>query len=135
MHFLFPSDSLDPRSPDDIFVEQLAALNEVGFSTSLLPEEVLVEGKRLKGIPQNGQVIYRGWMLTADEYGRLAEAIEAAGGVPYISPEEYLAGHHLPRWYQLIPDLTPETRIYPIETDLVTALKDLGWDAFFVKDY
>jgi hypothetical protein len=135
MHFLFPSDTLDPRSPDDFFCEQLAALKEVGFSTSLFPEEVFLEERRLKGIPPGSQVVYRGWMLTANEYGRLVQAIETAGGIPYISQAEYLTGHHLPNWYRLIPDLTPETRVYPVEADLVTVLKELGWETFFVKDY
>jgi hypothetical protein len=74
-------------------------------------------------------------MLREREYRGLVRAIELAGGAAFTSPEEYLAAHHLPRWYPLVRDFTPETRIFPAEVDLVRELQALGWDAFFVKDY
>ena len=79
LHFLFPSDPLDVRAPDEFFGEQLVALGEAGFSTSVFPESVLANGKPLKGIPEGSQVVYRGWMLNAGEYERLVSKIEEVG--------------------------------------------------------
>lgn len=134
MHFLFPK---DPRgnAPEDFFEEQAVALAAAGFSYSLLGSGVLRRGNGLDGIPPDATVIYRGWMLKAEEYGRLAGAVEEAGGTSFTSPQEYLAAHHLPNWYSLIPDLTPETRLYPADADLGRELAALGWDGFFIKDY
>jgi hypothetical protein len=135
MHFLFPKDPRGRNSPEDFFEEQAAALAAAGFTYSLLGGGVLRRGQGLDGIPPAADVIYRGWMLNAEEYGRLAMAVEEAGGSPFTSPREYLAAHHLPNWYSLIPDLTPETRVYPADADLARELAELGWDGFFVKDY
>src|SRR4051794_39399037 len=118
MHFLFPSDALNPRLADELFSGQMAALAEAGFSTSLVPDSVLAEGRPLRGVPPGATVVYRGWMLRPEEYGRLAAAIEAAGGVPFITPAEYVTAHYLPNWYPLICDFTPETRIYPADAAL-----------------
>src|SRR5947209_5903066 len=134
-HFLLPNDALRPEEPDDFFREQAAALGSAGFSTSLVSDAVLKGRKRLRGIPAGRSVIYRGWMLKADEYGSLVNAVEQAGGTPLTSAAEYLAAHHLPNWYPLIPEFTPETRVYPPEADLSRELRALGWGAFFVKDF
>jgi hypothetical protein len=134
MHFLFPKGP-QGNTPEDFFEEQAVALAAAGFSYSLLGSGVLRRRKGLDGIPSAATVIYRGWMLNAEEYGRLASAVEEAGGTPFTSPPEYLAAHHLPNWYSLIPDLTPETRVYHADADLGRELAALGWDGFFVKDY
>jgi hypothetical protein len=135
MHFLFPRDAADPRCPEEMFADQWTALQQVGFSTSLLGDEVLAGLKPLRHVPPGSEVIYRGWMVKAEEYRALAGAIERCGATAFTSPQEYLATHHLPNWYPLLADLTPETRVYPPEADLVPELQALGWDAYFLKDY
>src|SRR5262249_7529756 len=69
------------------------------------------------------------------EYASLARAIEQCGATPFTSPQEYLATHHLPNWYPLLSDLTPETRVFSADVDIVAELRALGWSAFFFKDY
>ena len=64
-----------------------------------------------------------------------ALSIEQAGAVPLTSPREYLAAHHLPNWYPLLTELTPETRVFPPDADLVAELRALGWGSYFVKDF
>ena len=135
MHFLFPEDPRDRRAPDDFFVEQADALAAAGFTHSLFSESDLRIGRGIEGIPPAATVVYRGWMLDAGQYGRLAGAIEEAGGTLLTSPGAYLAAHHLPNWYPLIPELTPETRVYPADADLARELTVLGWGEFFVKDF
>lgn len=79
--------------------------------------------------------MYRGWMLTNEEYESLASAIVAVGAIPFTTPQEYLATHHLPRWYPLLTDHTPETRVLPADADLVAEIRALGWGTVFLKDY
>jgi len=135
VHFLFPQDPRVRSAPEDFFEEQAAALGAAGFTHALRPRGALRRGRELDGIPPGADVVYRGWMLNAEEYGRLAAAVEAAGAWLFTSPGEYLAAHHLPNWYARIPDLTPETRVYPADADLARELAGLGWGGFFVKDY
>jgi hypothetical protein len=135
MHFLFPQDPRGRNTPEDFFEEQAVALQAVGFTFSLLRGGVLRRGDELDGLPRGADVLYRGWMLNAEAYGRLATAVAGAGARLFTAPDEYLAAHHLPNWYARIPELTPETRVYPADADLTRELAGLGWDGFFVKDY
>ena len=123
--FLHPADPLAPRRIDEMFAPEAAALREAGFATSVVELEALPAGRpRLTPPIASGErVVYRGWMLTAEEYAGLTGFIESLGGIPLISPDTYLLAHHLPRWYPLPRDLTP------------ARLTELGWERFFVKDY
>jgi hypothetical protein len=131
VHLLFPADARKPSVPDDFFAEEAAPLASAGFSYSTFTDD----SAELQGIPAGEQVVYRGWMLDAPKYTQLLTAIESAGGTPFTSLMQYLMAHHLPNWYALIPDLTPETRTFSADADLVSELRTLGWDAYFVKDY
>jgi ATP-grasp domain, R2K clade family 3 len=86
-------------------------------------------------LPGTSEILYRGWMLSADEYGRLVAGVSGAGARLAIDRAAYFASHHLPQWYPLLADLTPETRIYPLNCDLEAELRALGWPGFFIKDY
>lgn len=118
-----------------MFADQLAALRGAGFSASLCPDSVIQQGRPLRGIPAGATVVYRGWMLNAAEYERLGEAIVSASASPFTFLEAYLAAHHLPNWYPLISEWTPETQVFPASADLEAELRALGWEAFFLKDY
>ena len=133
-HFLFPNGST-PDAPDEMFADQYAALTTAGFTASICPDSVLAGVKPLRGIPVGSTVVYRGWMATAEEYAALVRAIEQAGGVPLTARDEYLAAHHLPNWYPLLAEFTPETRVFPPDADLVAELRALGWGSYFVKDF
>jgi hypothetical protein len=74
-------------------------------------------------------------MLNANEYARLAQAIGGASATPLTPTDAYLAAHHLPNWYPLVAEFTPETRILALDADWESELRSLAWQAFFVKDY
>jgi hypothetical protein len=118
-----------------MFADQSQALRDAGFSTSLCPDSVIRSGRPLRNVPAGATVVYRGWMLTAPEYGRLAEAVVSASATPLTSPPQYLAAHHLPNWYPLIAEFTPETRVLAATADLEGELRALDWGPFFIKDY
>ena len=134
-HFLFPTHPLNARAVDEMFAAQLDAVRTAGFSASLCPDPVLQQGRPLRDVPAGAAVVYRGWMMNATENVRLASAIRSASGTPFTPPAMYLATHHLPNWYPLIAELTPETRVLPVTADLESELRALGWEAFFLKDY
>jgi hypothetical protein len=135
IHFLFPNNPVAPGCPEEMFADQWTALTEAGFSASLCWDATLTGTKPLRNVPVGSQVVYRGWMLKTEEYAALARAIEQAGATRLTSAREYLATHHLPNWYPLLFDLTPQTRIYPADADIVAELGALKWDAYFLKDF
>jgi hypothetical protein len=134
LHFLFPK---SPRSetPDEMFADQQEALAAAGFTSSLVSDAVLAGAKPLRGIPAGSTVVYRGWMATAEEFAALVRAVEQCDASPFTNLDEYLTAHHLPNWYPLIRDLTPETRVYPADVDIEAELRMLGWGSYFLKDY
>jgi hypothetical protein len=134
-HLLFPSHPLRPSQVEPTFSDQLDAFAAAGFTTSVISDSVLNKGRPLRNIPSGATVVYRGWMLNAEDYQRLVDALTAAGATALTSTGQYLAAHHLPNWYPLITELTPETRVYPPAANFEAELRGLGWDAFFIKDY
>ena len=133
-HFLFPNGST-PGAPDEMFADQHAALTAAGFTASVCTDSVLSGARPLRGVPPGSTVVYRGWMATADEYAALVRAVERCEAEPLTFPDKYLAAHHLPNWYPVLADLTPETRVFPADADLTAELRALGWGAYFIKDF
>ena len=137
MRFLFPSDVINPKSPDAAFSDQIDAFRNVGFESSIVSLEYLQMGERkvYPPIPEGEIVVYRGWMITQNEYAALFDAVTRYGAEMLVNVETYLSCHHLPRWYPLISEFTPKTLVFPADVDLQAELKALDWDAYFIKDY
>lgn len=137
MRFLFPSDYFNAKKVDEAYSEQVDCLRNVGFETSVIALEALSSGSsKIFPMPDSeAKLIYRGWMITPDEYALLVNVIRNAGADVLTSHDEYLATHYLPNWYPLLRDLTPETRFFSVDDDLESVLSRLGWSRFFIKDY
>lgn len=132
MRVVFPADYFKPARPDEMFVDQAQAFAGAGFAVSVWPED----NQTLKPVLETGEtVLYRGWMLNAGAYAALAAKVEQAGAQMFTTPAQYLSAHHLPNWYPLISDLTPETVCFPDLANIRAELEKLGWSGFFVKDY
>lgn len=132
--FAFSSDEFRHARVDAAFDDQAEALKHAGFSIwTTRPEEnkLVTKGENASG----RVVVYRGWMLSEADYNRFVEAVERAGARPFHTLAEYLQCHHLPRWYPQIADLTPETVFLPVDADLETELRRLGWEGFVIKDF
>lgn len=108
-----------------------------GFEVSLFSVEAFQAGdfKASPPLPANAEVLYRGWMLSKDDYASLVAIIRSSGSEPVSDLTNYLACHYLPNWYPLLSEFTPETKIYPEGSNLVKELQALGWNEYFIKDY
>ncbi|HEX5084021.1 MAG TPA: ATP-grasp domain-containing protein [Blastocatellia bacterium] len=120
-----------------MFSEEAHGMAASGHTVHLIDNEALNSGpSRIRPPFEPGaRVVYRGWMLTHGEYVNLAASVEQAGGLCVASPDDYLATHHLPHWYPIVIDYTPETAFLDTGADLASELRRLGWEKFFVKDY
>lgn len=136
MHILFPADYFSPKQPDEMYLPQAKAFATYGLTYATVNLDDLKPTLRLTPPPAEGEtVLYRGWMLSAAEYEQLEQLIIRAGGIPYTPKSAYLLTHHLPNWYPLLKDLTPETKIFSVDHDLKAALSELGWERYFIKNY
>ena len=138
IHLAYPSNPLQARQPDEQFVAEADAVRAVGFEVSVFSMEEFQNGefRLVPALPTEVEVLYRGWMMSASEYKSFICSLAlVAKARPVTSLESYLSCHHLPNWYPLIFDLTPETRVFPPDCDLESELRALAWHEFFIKDY
>ena len=132
MQFVFPADPLNSKKLDSAFVSQAEALPQPYALLSL------EEDKLMNVIP--GEILlYRGWMMNPGEYHSFSLLAERHGALMFTSVAQYLNTHHIPNWYPLLKEFTPETYVIEnsrlAECDLVAELNSLGWGTFFIKDY
>jgi hypothetical protein len=120
-----------------MFAQEAKAMTAAGRNGYLIDTEALASGPTRIRPPlgPSTRMVYRGWMLTHSEYINLAASVERAGGSCFTSPEQYVVTHHLPNWYPIIRDYTPETIFFDREADLASELRRLGWEKFFIKDH
>jgi hypothetical protein len=137
MHLLYPCDPFNQNLVDEAYAEEFAVLKGLGFSHSLFSFEDFEDGKfRPKPLlPVGVQVLYRGWMMTPEVYARLYDAVSSNGGQLRTDASAYRRCHHLPGWYALCVDYTPETVVAPRNADFVSLMAGKDWPGYFVKDY
>lgn len=137
MRVLYPENPLDKSQADEPYQEEFVAVKDAGYPCSLFDFDALGFGefKPHPSIQTGDRVLYRGWMLNPESYQQLTKQIERKGGEPITSYADYLRCHHLPGWYQQCASFTAETHFFKPDEDLSAALKQLGWDGYFVKDF
>lgn len=137
MRLLYPCDAFDSKQPDDIYQAEYAAAKAAGIACSLFSMEDFECGDFRPRPPfaEGEQVVYRGWMLSPDNYAFLHAAIYKKGTTPLTSVEQYRYCHYLPEWYAACEDFTPKTIFTTKDANFKALLEDLDWQAYFIKDY
>jgi ATP-grasp domain, R2K clade family 3 len=136
IQFLYPSDPLNPKKPDETYAEEYRTAKAASFNMTLFSYEDFLAGTFRPLTPLTEfSVIYRGWMLSPFDYKRLYEAVSSKGATLLTSPEFYEYCHYLPRWYETLEDFTPETLFFTENDDIEDHLRTQGWTSCFLKDY
>jgi hypothetical protein len=137
VHLLFPSNPLNPREPDEQCLEERKAATDMGIGLSIFSFEQLQSGKfrAIPELPRGVTIVYRGWMMTPEQYRAFYDAIGGTGASLITSPEQYELCHYLPRWYSLLKDFTPETLFFKEGDDIPEKLRSFSWSSCFLKDY
>jgi hypothetical protein len=137
LRFLYPSDPLQIREPDELYAEEHAAAVREGFDVSLFSFEEFTAGsfRARPGISGGDTILYRGWMIAPAQYQQLHVEISRVGAGMLTSPEQYELCHYLPRWYPALSDFTPETYFFGETDDIASRLRELSWTSCFLKDY
>lgn len=113
---LFPADSLERAEVERDYGAEWDAAKNAGFATALFDFDALRRGDSVEAIlrrvpesPDPRTLIYRGWMLRADEYARLFDGLQKRGWKMIQDPQAYRFAHHLPENYALWRAQMPET--------------------------
>jgi hypothetical protein len=141
---LFPSEPFSSRSIDPDFRHEQAAARQSGLSTALVDHTLVLQGASadaVAGTPEGlGAAIYRGWMLTPNQYRSMHSALGARGITLVNSPEAYRTCHYLPDSYPFIEGHTPRSVWLPVQGTadfeaIQRALATFQHAHIVVKDY
>jgi ATP-grasp domain, R2K clade family 3 len=147
MKLVFCSDPSNPRQPDEAYQAEVAAAERLGISFALVDHDALAHDndpvKAVRRVPQQPQPalgVYRGWMLTPEQYRLLYEALGAKGVRLLNDPAAYRHCHHLPESYPAIEPNTPRSVWVKTAGDVSTdeimgLLRPFGSAPVVVKDF
>ncbi|MEC4804378.1 MAG: ATP-grasp domain-containing protein [Jaaginema sp. PMC 1079.18] len=137
MQILYPKHPIYPVQADEPYQEEYLYFKSAGINCVLFDYDALSYGEFKPKPPlENGQqVLYRGWMLNAESYHNLTQAVKKKRGCPVTNLETYLKCHYISGWYEVCRDFTPETYLFAVDEKLEENIAALGWEEFFVKDY
>ncbi|GGP01427.1 hypothetical protein GCM10010992_01750 [Cloacibacterium rupense] len=147
LYILFCESPFQTNKVDEDFEDQFISAKENGFETLLFNFEDLTSADRFsiatKRIKQNEElvkVIYRGWMLTPNQYSILYNDLLTKNFKLINNAEEYQNCHYLPDSLKFIENRTPKTVFEKFENEtsidkLIEKSKAFGQKAVILKDY
>ena len=139
MLILLPSEyyCIEKIEPD-YATEYEAICNIPEFKTILYNYDGFVAGDKLKTYPSDyyaGDCIYRGWMLTPEQYSLLYNTLSDRGITLINSPYEYNACHLFPSVRDALGNHTPTSLCFEHGEDIDWDLVNSTFRRFFIKDY
>ncbi|WP_088288571.1 ATP-grasp domain-containing protein [Kineosporia sp. A_224] len=111
MLLVVPSDPLRARLPDPHFADEAAAARELGVTLALLDHDALVGGRASEAtsrVPESDDVVYRGWMVSAEQYADMEQALATRGARLRSTSQQFRTAHELPGWYGALEAHTPQ---------------------------
>jgi hypothetical protein len=145
IRLLFPAHPFERGAIEPDYAAEVGAADGLGLARSLVQVEPLLE--RADGAAAVRRVaegagepaLYRGWMLSPDQYAALHAALTERGLAPVTSPAAYRHTHWLPESYAAIERWTAPSAWLPVTeltVDRAVALaRTFGPRPLVVKDY
>lgn len=108
--FLYPESYLKLKHIDEAYVDESSALRKSGHTIFSFNSETYLEDdfSAISG----STVIYRGWMLTLEEYSKLENRLAEFDIKMLTTVEDYKSAHYLPEWVDKLGDLTPKSHCF-----------------------
>jgi len=104
--------SWEPQGFDDGFEREAAVAEALGMDAAVVHLEGVVHDNAewsVRELPEGRAWVYRGWMLSTEEYGWLYDAVEGSGGYLAVTAEEHAAASYVSEWALELEDWTPPT--------------------------
>lgn len=147
MWVLFAGEAYQSTTVDSAFNGEAEAAEFAGIDIASVDFEALEGGedatvavRHIPDLQSPVQAIYRGWMLTPQQYAALYTALAAKNILLINTPEAYKHCHYLPENYSVIAAVTPETVSLPVRPGFTPdhvfpLLERFGSRPLIVKDY
>lgn len=146
-YILFCESPFQTNKVDEDFEDEFIYAKQNGFETLLFNFEDLISSERFsvatKLIKQSNElvnVIYRGWMLTPNQYSVLYNDLLSKNFKLINTVEEYQNCHYLPDSLKFIQDRTPRTVFEKFDNEnsidkVIEKSKIFGQKSVVLKDY
>lgn len=128
--FLYPSNPINVRQVDDLYVEEYLYAKQAGLSVHCFDIENIESSSIFPLIAEDSAIVYRGYMLNERSYIHLEKRF---GYRLIVSKSDYLNAHHFPNWYKEVQFFTIQS-IVSDEDTVFNDFKKFGGRAF-IKDY
>lgn len=143
MRIIYCDSVFDNKTIDSEYEEERKSAINAGFNFSLISFEELTDGNIITALrfvkePEKKELgIYRGWMLTPNQYRNLYDGLLNKNIELINSPSEYKLCHYLPDSYEKIESKTPKSNwTTDLDNDSILKLtKEFGDSPIIVKDF
>jgi len=143
MRIIYCDSVLDRKQIEPDYAEEREAALAAGFGTSLMSYEALEEGevadalRYVRPAKEKEWGVYRGWMLTVDQYASLYEGLKKKQIYLINDPAAYRHCHYLPESYAHIQAVTPVSRWTTdlAEQAILATAQSFGTTPVIVKDF
>ena len=143
MRIIYCDSVFDNKIIEPDYEEEKKSAVNCGFNFSLISFEELTDGNiatalRFVKEAENKELgIYRGWMLTPNQYRNLYDGLLKKNIELINSPAEYQYCHYLPDSYEKIETKTPKSNwTTELDNDSILKLtKEFGDSPIIVKDF
>jgi len=137
---LFCCDYFTHSQPDPDYAVEYDSAIACGLPVYLFDFDRFTHDSILRMQPQAPakMLMYRGWMMTSEQYARLSQSLSQQGFTLVTSPEEYVHAHYLPSWYDLVKKDTARSvwsHGIPDDAEMKRLLSNFDHQALIVKDY
>jgi len=143
MIFAMPWNPINKRQPDYDFQAEYDALQLLGEAVILFDYDALINDDEwvspFRNRAQADTIVYRGWMLTEDQYNKFYAGLKGVGFSVLQQPHQYVTVHYFPYAYKYSPtlrDYSPNTDIIVGEDFHTQSIAiHLGYKPYIVKDW
>lgn len=108
---IFPSDPINVSQPDIEYQDEYQVAKKLG-RVALIDNLALFENQQINIAPkiqEDDCIVYRGWMLTPNQYQKLAEYVHQKGAQLVTSFDNYCETHLLPNWQDKVSEYLTKT--------------------------
>lgn len=131
-----------PQAAEDRFELEALAAEELGIESYAIPLDPVVNGEPERALrrlprPRHRRWLYRGWMLSEEEYTGLYDAMQERGEELVVDPESFAEAAYVPSYVPLLGAHTAPTRWTEGE-DVIEAWEaalELGPPPWIIKDH
>ncbi|WP_110513443.1 ATP-grasp domain-containing protein [Herpetosiphon llansteffanensis] len=147
MLLLFPGEPFNLPQVEPVYAAEAVAAEQLGLAWAVIDLEALIDGaikQALRRVPTATAptlAVYRGWMLSLDQYQQLSNGLAARNYQLINDPASYTHCHHLPNVLPLLGNQTPASIVFPQAQGLDAAsiaheaAGSFGQQALIIKDY